>query len=358
MRNGILGSILLFVLVVAPAPAQTPTGAPTPLSLAGGGAADVHDPVFDHAWQPYPPTAATCLDDRPNLSPPGYPFYGNVDYIMWWTEKDRPIPPLILGPAGNTSVPQQNDFGPLFRNGLRGDLGMWLNSQQTVGLEIGGFWVDDRSPTSGFQAGDLSGRSQFHNELCGAEAQLRAEVYRGTWAHFDVLGGFRFLSLDEALGIEERDAAADVVASDGYDTHNRFYGGQLGGEMFLHYDKYFVDIWGKAALGVNDQTFDVTGTTVANGQTTPGGILASPAITGHHHRDEFAVVPEVGINVGYECSQHLRFTAGYTFLDLTNAARPGAQIDALVRAAQSSVFPFQSSNFWVQGLNLGVEFRF
>jgi hypothetical protein len=74
--------------------------------------------------------------------------------------------------------------------------------------------------------------------------------------------------------------------------------------------------------------------------------------------NQFAVVPEVGVNVGYECSQHLRFSVGYTFLDLTNAALPGAQIDALVRTPPSSSFPFQSGNFWVQGLNLGVEFRF
>jgi hypothetical protein len=217
MRNGFLGSIMLLVLVVARAPAQTPPAAPTTLSLSGSGAADIRNPVFDPGWQPLPPTAATGGDDRPNLSPPGYRFYGNVDYIMWWT--------------------QQNDFGPLFRNGLRGELGMWLNSQQSVGLEIGGFWVDDKSPTNGFHAGELSGGSQLHNALCGAEAQLRAEVYRGDWVHFDVLAGFRFLSLDEALGIEERDASADVVASDGYGTHNRFYGGLLGGEMYLHYEK-------------------------------------------------------------------------------------------------------------------------
>jgi Putative beta barrel porin-7 (BBP7) len=361
MRNGFLGSILLLVLAIVPAPAQSPPAVPNVSALPSAGAPDVQYPVGGNSWQSFAPPGTSCGDDRPNLSPPGYRFYGNVDYIMWWTEKEHPIPPLSLGSAGNTgniTVPPQNDFGALFRNGLRGDLGMWLNSQQSVGLELGGFWVDDRSPASEFQVGDLSGRMQLHNELCGAEAQLRAEAYRGTWAHFDVLAGFQFLSLDEALGIDEHNAAADVVAADLASTHNRFYGGQLGGELFFHYEKWFLDLWGKGALGVNAETFEAGATTVVGGKAVAGGVLASPAIAGTHHHDAFAFMPEVGVNGGYEYSQHLRFYAGYTFLYLTSAARPGAQIDTILRLTEPSLFPFQSSNFWVQGLNLGAEFRF
>ena len=337
--------MLLLGLVVTPAAAQTPAGAP---------------PYQFQGRISMPPAGAAGGDDRPDLSPPGYRFYGNVDYLMWWTEKDRPVAPLTgySGNQGNISAPQQNDFGPLFRNGLHGAMGIWLNSQQTVGLEMGGFWVDDRSPASGFQAGDLTEASRFRSALCGAEAQLRAEIFRGTWMHFDVLAGFRFISLDEALAIEEHDVGAAVGASDSFGTHNRFYGGDLGGELFFHYEKCFLDLWGKAALGVNDETFELSGTTVAGGQTTAGGILAPPAIVGRHHRDAFAVAPEVGVNVGYECTQHLRFSAGYTFLDLSNVTRPGTQINSFSHAPLPTAFLFQSSSFWVQGLNLGVEFRF
>jgi len=255
-------------------------------------------------------------------------------------------------------LPQTIDFGSLLRKGLRADLGLWLNPQQSLGLELGGFWVDDRAPGSQGQAGTLGVASQFHSELWGAEAILRAEVYRGTWAHLDVLAGFRYLSLDEALAIEEHDIAANVSTWDRCGTGNCFYGGQLGAETVLHYSRWFLDLWGKAALGVNDQTIDVNGTTVAGGQAFPGGNLASPALLGRHRRDEFAVVPEAGVRLGCELAQHVRVTAGYTFLYLTNAARPGVQIDALLSAPRPSPFPFQSGEFWVQGLNLGVEFRF
>jgi hypothetical protein len=307
-------------------------------------------------WQP----PQTDLDCRPNVCPAGYKFYGEVDYILWWSEKDRPIPPLIPGtvPSGAVTLPEMNNFGALTRNGVQGDLGVWLNPQQSCGLEAGGFWVDNRSPGNHGQVDDLGVRSQFHNELWGTLAQLRVEVYRGTWAHLDALTGFRHLSLDEALAIAERDSAADVVTSDRLGTHNRFYGGRLGAEMVFHYDKCFVDIWGAAALGVNDETIDVNGTTTTNGQAVQGGILTPPAVDGQHHRDQFAVVPEVGINIGYELTQHFRVRAGYSFLYLSEAARPGSQADVLLHSATSSVFPFQSGDFWVQGLNLGFEFRF
>jgi Putative beta barrel porin-7 (BBP7) len=34
--------------------------------------------------------------------------------------------------------------------------------------------------------------------------------------------------------------------------------------------------------------------------TTPGGLYALPGNIGHYTHDEFSVVPELGINVGYQ----------------------------------------------------------
>ena len=276
MRNGLLGALLLLWLLVPPAHAQTP--APAALNL-------------EAPWQPPDPE----LDDRPHASPRGYPFYGTADYLLWWTEKDRPV---------------TADFGTPMRNGERTVLGYWLNQQQNCGLEIGGFWLLDRYPSEG-DSRDIS-------RLWGAEAQLREQVCGGTWGHLDLLGGARFLSLDEAM-----DSSAWPIG-----THNRFYGGQLGAEGEWHRGKYCIDLWGKAALGVDDETIH--------------------AGAEHLNRDAFAMVPEVGCDVGYQLTNNFRLRAGYTFFYISDTARPGDQVP-LAPA---------HGGFWGQGLNFGLEFRF
>src|SRR5262249_15174735 len=81
-------------------------------------------------------------------------------------------------------------------------------------------------------------------------------------------------------------------------------------------------------LGSTAEVVDVAGSTVIAppGQVPTvgnGGLLAQPTNSGHFSRDQFAVVPEVGINVGYQVTEHLRAFVGYSFLYWSNVARPG-----------------------------------
>jgi len=223
MRNGFLGALLLLSLPLSLAQAQTPPAPEATAVLPGG----------DPFWQP----PRTDTDDRPNLGPGGYRFYGSVDYLLWWTAKDRPVTSLTSNPslqAANVLLPQATDFGPLLRNGINGDLGIWLNQQQTVGIELGGLWLDNRAPRDQGQTADVGLRAQLHDHFAGADAQLRAEIYRGTWAHVDFLGGFQYLSLDEALSIAGHSNTTGIITSDRFSTRNDFYGGILGAEMEIH----------------------------------------------------------------------------------------------------------------------------
>jgi hypothetical protein len=302
MRNGFLCVLLLFYLGAVPVSAQTEA------------------PSFVPGLTPWQPPR-TDEGDRPNVGPRGYPVYGQVDYLLWWTEKDRPIHPVL---------PQASDFGPQLRNGARGTIGYWLDEQQHYAVEVGGFWTLERSLTANGQGANLGWRTEFVSRLGGAETQVRGQLYRGTWANADLLGGFRFLSLDEGLNVFGRQANA--ITFDGLGAHNRFYGGQLGAEIEFHYDKWFADLWGKAALGGDFQD-------VRLGR-------------GELHRTAFAVVPEVGVNTGYQLTNTIRLSVGYTFFYLSDAARPGNQLPS----ARPPVV--QSGAFWGQGLNFGVTFRF
>jgi hypothetical protein len=323
MRNGILGALLVLGLV-ASAAAQAPASLGPP-SL---------EPSPDVPWQPPQPE----LDDRPNLAPKGYAAYGQTDYLMWWTARDGPL-------------------DTQFRQGVEGTLGLWLDPQQRFGAEVGGLWLDTRYAGSRGDAGMVGIHNDSTNRLWGAEVDGRAELFRGTYTHLDLLGGFRHLSLDETLSIAQRDFVTEVVTSDRLGTRNRFYGGQLGLEAEAHYGSWSVDVFGKVALGGNWATATVNGTTLQGGHAYPGGALASPATIGRFTSDVFAVVPELGVHFAYELTNNIRFTAGYGLLYFSDAARPAEQVELLQHHAPSSL-PAASSDFWGQGVTVGVEFRF
>ena len=94
---------------------------------------------------------------------------------------------------------------------------------------------------------------------------------------------------------------------------------------------------------------------------------------GRYTQNQFSVVPEVGVNIGYQVTSRLRLFVGYNFLYLGNALRPGAMIDTNIDAARIPNFPaggaasrsgfaqptpqFHLSDYFVQGISFGVQFR-
>ena len=85
--------------------------------------------------------------------------------------------------------------------------------------------------------------------------------------------------------------------------------------------------------------------------------------------DDFAVVPEVGITLRYQLTCRLRATFGYSFIYWSDVARPGEQIDTRLNpnlfppeqvpfsGALRPRFVFRDTDFWAQGLNFGVDYR-
>jgi len=236
-----------------------------------------------------------------------------------------------------------------------------------------------------------------HQSLQGAEANAICNLcccghcdgcggYNGH--RVDLLAGFRWQELHEDITIRENATLTNPFLAefsgftsagvfDRFETRNNFYGGQIGlrGEWWR--GRLFANARGTVALGGTDQHVRISGATVVNlpdgtTATLPGGLLALPTNIGDYRRDRFSVVPEVRLNIGYQVTQHLRAFVGYTFLYWTQVVRPGEQIDVAVNSTQvpTSVlsgpltgparpaFNFRQSDFWAQGLNLGLEFRF
>jgi hypothetical protein len=77
----------------------------------------------------------------------------------------------------------------------------------------------------------------------------------------------------------------------------------------------------------------------------------------------------VGVRLGAQVTERMRAFVGYNFLYWSNVARAGEQIDLRVNPNQIAppqplngpalpAFTPRRSDYWVQGISLGLELRF
>ncbi len=188
---------------------------------------------------------------------------------------------------------------------------------------------------------------------------------------------------------------------DQFSMYNSFYGGQLGLRGTYSFGRFTIEAGASAALGDMHEIAIVNGTTnfiVAastlpdqrillagipllignfapgvtnyNIGTTANGLFAQPTNIGHHSRDVFAVAPEGKLRVTYRITDRISASVGYSFLYLSDVLRAGDQIDTRINPAWLTLpngvgnvpyrptFTFQGSDFWAQGVDLGLLFRF
>ncbi|TWU67356.1 hypothetical protein V7x_29300 [Crateriforma conspicua] len=194
------------------------------------------------------------------------------------------------------------------------------------------------------------------------------------------LFGYRGLQLDESVAIQERltgTAGEQFVISDSFTTRNQFNGFDLGWTQRLVRGYWTLDTGVRLALGTNRQTVTIAGSSVitdpagtpSTPQTYQGGLLAQRSNIGSYTQDEFAVVPELNAKLGYQLTDNLRLTVGYTFIYWSNVVRPGEHIDTDLNPALlppesdpftgvlRPSFAFDTTDYWAQGISVGGEYR-
>jgi hypothetical protein len=351
-------------------------------------------------------------------------FWVGADYMLWWMRSPA-VPVLvttgpassagILGQQGTTVLAGGSNVNQGAFSGLRLGAGCWLDELQTVGIE--GNWFTLGSRSWSFTAGNNGDPGAaviarpFFNALSNSEDSELVAVgglLAGTvlvnessrldgWeanglfnlccscnTRFDLLVGFRSLELNDGLTILEDLTVLPSVpglggnhfqVADEFHTRSTLYAGQLGARLSYQYGSWDTNLTGKVALGSNHEEVAIngfTGLTPAGGATTvlSGGLLALPSNIGSYSRDVFAVVPEVGLSLGYWLTNTIHIGAGYSFLYWSNVVRAGDQIDRVVNplqvpalqgAASSATrpaFTFNGTDFWAHGLTCSLEFRF
>ncbi len=337
-----------------------------------------------------PPTMEPCYGTYPACAPIGYRWYGKGE-VLYWFFSNQAIPGLAnLGSTGSTIAvpgfssisinsifPNYNTLLAFSHLGDRWTLGRWLDSSNSIGLEVTAFGVYTATqpyyasggPTTGASAAtvsnvasilglntgqasaflnNLSGKNLVANAalLGGAEANLRFELGQSMTTHLDFLAGVRWLYLGDDMGVINQDGA--VVVS----TQNNFYGGQIGLEGECDRGRCFLDAWAKLALGDVHQS-----ASIGSSAASAGSLLSALGNGGTANRDVFAFVPEAGLSLGWRCTNHMRVFVNYTIVYLSDSTRPASQIGSYLNG---SVPPwhFTDTIFLAQGASVGLEFRY
>lgn len=395
-----------------------PGAAPSP--LAGGG--EIFGPSSCGVEGGCPSDG--CLECGPEFCGPCGQFWFRGEYLMWWG-KSATLPPLVttsatgtsrsdagvLGRSGTSVLFGENGADQGIRSGGRFTLGYWLNPCQDSGIEAVYFFLGNKAvdfstndPSAAIlarpfynvesarqdalifaypniQTGSLNVRAS--NEWESLEILVREAVLGQCDRRVDFLFGYRYGRFSEELSLDGATTYVGQVGtvpvgtivqvSDQFSAHNDFHGAEIGFATRRQYCRWSFEFLTKLAVGSNRSRVNIQGSTVVTAPdelpvTYSGGLLAMPSNTVAYEKTDFAVIPEIGLNVGYDVTERLRATFGYTFVYWSHVARPGDQIDVNVNTSQSldgalsgvpaPQFKFVTSDYWAQGLNFGLDYRF
>jgi hypothetical protein len=143
----------------------------------------------------------------------------------------------------------------------------------------------------------------------------------------------------------------------------------------IRWRNWTVELLMKLALGDSKSQVSINGSTTVTVPTDPpdvattaAGLLAQQTNIGVYQRNDFAVMPELGITLGYNLTRNLKATFGYSFLYWSRVARPGSQIDTNLNLSQLEAtglvgaprpqFLWVIDDVWAQGMNFGLDYRF
>jgi hypothetical protein len=409
--------------VVVPAPAAVP-GAPA-ITLPPSCAADVAAACGECA-----PAAGAC---DCLCGPPGRMWLGAEYLLWTTSGNNLPAlattaPPgtaravagTLGGPGTNTVIGGRN-YNTDWRSGFRVYGGVWLDSCQRWGVEGDYFYLGNSNtsevagsngtnivtrpftnnvirntdgtytPVAPFQdtqlvsfpnvlAGQVAVTTQ--SEFTGAGVNVIRNLLCNECGRLDFLIGYRYLNLNDTLYIREDlralagspNPGATFVVEDRFRTENHFHGVNLGLAWERRFSNFFLNVRGSVALGNTHTIVDIDGATTitdaaGNSQRYTGGLLAQPSNIGRYELNKFAVVPEVGVRLGWQATDALRLYAGYNFIYWSNVIRTGDVVDTRVNGSQipprtnvtGTLFPrFEPrySDFWAHGVVFGLQLRY
>jgi len=223
--------------------------------------------------------------------------------------------------------------------------------------------------TSKFQQFDFLLRRNISGQ-CGHRLDFFLG-YQANWLDDDLRTDVSLESTDPDNTVFPEGTTIDLY--DLFETKNAFHGAAMGLTFQECVGRWSLELLMKVALGSTHSEVWIDGSTTTDTpqddpNTDDGGLLALPSNMGPYEQNSFSMVPELGVTLGYDLTCRLRATFGYTFIYWSHVARPGDQIDLDVNPSQLSGDPLEglprpefswvNTDYWAQGLNFGLDYRF
>jgi hypothetical protein len=318
----------------------------------------------------------------------------------------------VLGQPDTTILFGDEELNTGLHVGSRMSFGLWLDPCQESGLEFSYLVLGENTQTFNmastgipilarpfYDVNPAVGAENSHviaypgaagrtfdasstENFQGAEVLWRRAIVRGNDGRIDLLAGYRYQSLTDGLEIADSatssgtggvaPAGTTINTSDTFHTSNDFNGADLGFAAQWRRNRWSFDTLLKIGIGQTHTRVLIDGftTVISNGTNIgyEGGLLAQQSNIGTYNSRQFSMLPEIGLTLGYDLTPRLKATVGYTLLYWPNVARPGDQIDLNVDSRQfpppqtgtftQPAFALHTSDFWAQGVNLGLDYRF
>ena len=318
----------------------------------------------------------------------------------------------VLGETGTTVLFGAGNLTNESRLAGRWTLGRWFDACQSTGIEVS--YLVTETATTGFfatstgspilarpfynvETGEQDSRLVAFPEvsdgsidvyantrLKGLDAVLRHGMFGNASQRLDFVVGYRFMELQDLLrtheftfvtdpeGLEPLGTSRSII--DTFDTRNQFHGVNLGFAGRVQRARWSMDMLMKLGVGNTHSRVALDGSTTVTPPdggdpvTYDSGLLVLPSNRETVSHNQFSMVPELGFNVGYDLTRRLRATVGYSLIYWSHVARAAEQMntdlnptqfppDELVGAA-SPREPFVVNDYWIQGINFGLDFRF
>jgi hypothetical protein len=357
--------------------------------------------------------------------------------LLLWRVDGAHLPPLVtenrlnfppsLALASTDVLAGNNVAGNSWRTGYRLELGVWFDDCQetaligdyfNVGQDDYDYYYPGGSGTNvgrpyfdtqlGFQfyrpisgnyvdyeddpiTYDGTVNATYDDDFQGAGLLVQQRVYLvgdasgcGPSTQVMVLGGYRFLSYDSQLRIDD---SRTVIAGTGegsqdfrrdlFNTDNEFHGGELGVMARFTQTGCWFDGSFKLALGGHQKRATISGNTATISDTgvvefADGGLLTSSQTNiGTYTDSRFRLIPTFRMDAGVRLTPQWTFQAGYTAIiwgGVTRAAAimpPNLAVDpsnippVSPGGNASPVFPgLGGSELVAHGLDLGIEYRY